>query len=104
MNYGKNVSVAFSTKIPVGMMINVDGRTRKRRAFIEYLEGTEEYQRAKEDVISAKPDPYDINISKREWDRVIRMWRVRLRLSASGTTLCPLMPLYIVWTTTPLRV
>ena len=57
-------------------------RSQKRRAVVKRIETTVEFQAATEEAQHSHPDPDDPEISKRGWEKLMRIWRRHLRVSA----------------------
>ena len=82
----------FASKMPMLLILHSSyARAKRRRGFIEYVQVTKELNVATHGV-ATKRGPSNASISTRKWNQVIHQWRVRLRLSARGATLYPLLP------------
>ena len=63
------------------MDLATEVRLQKRRTLLAYIENTPEFLAASAAARATRPEPEDI--TKRQWERAIGLWRLRMR--ASGT-------------------
>ena len=65
--------------------LSYEDRCKKRNAFIERTKLTHVYNVIVEHggPVPPHPDPTDPSISKKEWERLSRLWRARLRDEAA---------------------
>ena len=70
-----------------------EARLQKRRSLLAHIENTPEFLAASAAARATRPEPADF--TKRQWERAIGMWRLRLRASSTwsegGVELAPPM-------------
>ena len=63
------------------MDLATEMRLQKRRALLAYIESTPEFLAASTATRATRPTPEDL--TKRQWERAIGLWRLRMRASST---------------------
>ena len=65
------------------MDLATEVRLQKRRTLLAYIENTPEFLAASAATRATRPEPEDL--TKRQWERAIGLWRLRMRASSTRT-------------------
>ena len=86
--------------------VSLVSRSQKRRAMVKRIETTAEFQIATEEAQLSHPDPEDPDISKRGWEKLMRIWRRQLRASSLREEGADdvVSPLYLHWNASRIRI
>ena len=63
------------------MDLATEVRLQKRRTLLAYIENTPEFLAASAAARATRPEPEDL--TKRQWERAIGLWRLRMRASST---------------------
>ena len=63
------------------MDLATEVRLQKRRTLLAYIENTPEFLAASAAARATRPEPEDF--TKRQWERAIGLWRLRMRASST---------------------
>ena len=86
--------------------VSLAPRSQKRRTMVKRIETTVEFQAATEEAQHSHPDPDDPEISKRGWEKLMRIWRRQLRASSLREEGADdvASPLYLHWNASHIRI